>query len=201
MKLNEQVVASRKALGYTQEQLAALANVTVRTIQRIESGESVPRSFTLKAIATALNIPFELLNGGGAAEAAVQPATPSTATVHFLKLFNLSCFIYLIVPFVHFLLPVLLLRKQVGLDEGAIVNCRRIIRQQVFWVVGLQLLLLLTLFYNYLQVGVAGNRSAFIHYVWPLICMYLLNAGIILYNHFRIRSGIKNADYQALSRI
>lgn len=200
MKLNEQIVAARKALGYTQEQLAALANVTVRTIQRIESGESVPRSFNLKAIALSLNIPFESLTEATAEVPAV-PARPSAATAHFLTLFNLSCFAYLLVPFVHFLVPVLVLRKQRGLGEDAISCCRRIIRQQIFWVVGLQLLMLLTMFYNYLQVAGAGNRSAFIHYLWPCMLMYLANAAVILYNHFRIKNGFKNADYQALSGI
>src|SRR5687767_2052315 len=59
MMLHQQITTLRKNKGLTQEELAGRTGLTVRTIQRIESGESVPRSYTLKAIAQALDIPFE----------------------------------------------------------------------------------------------------------------------------------------------
>jgi transcriptional regulator with XRE-family HTH domain len=46
MTLAEKIVAARKRKGYTQEELADLAAVAVRTIQRIESGETIPRSLS-----------------------------------------------------------------------------------------------------------------------------------------------------------
>lgn len=51
----------RQKKGLTQEELASLTNVIVRTIQRMESGESRSRASTLRAIAAALEIPFETL--------------------------------------------------------------------------------------------------------------------------------------------
>jgi transcriptional regulator with XRE-family HTH domain len=36
--------------------------VSVRTIQRIESGESIPRKYTLKTVAEALGLSFEELS-------------------------------------------------------------------------------------------------------------------------------------------
>lgn len=51
----------RKARGWTQEQLAIVANVTVRTIQRLESGES-PAPETLMAVAQAFGMKAEHLN-------------------------------------------------------------------------------------------------------------------------------------------
>jgi len=46
----------RKSKGITQETLSEISGVTVRTIQRMESGQVVPHMHTLKLIAEALDI-------------------------------------------------------------------------------------------------------------------------------------------------
>jgi transcriptional regulator with XRE-family HTH domain len=45
----------RKAKGLTQEELVEKCNISVRTLQRIESGEGSPRSYTLRIIFDALD--------------------------------------------------------------------------------------------------------------------------------------------------
>jgi transcriptional regulator with XRE-family HTH domain len=50
---------ARKAKGFTQEELAELAKVNLRTIQRIENAESIPRSKTLILLCDALDIDLE----------------------------------------------------------------------------------------------------------------------------------------------
>ena len=52
----------RKQLHYSQEQLATLAGVSLRTIQRIESGHSASLE-TLKSLAAVFEIEIELLTG------------------------------------------------------------------------------------------------------------------------------------------
>ncbi len=47
--------------GITQEDLAAKTDISVRTIQRIESGDVDPRAYTLQSIAAALEVDFEVL--------------------------------------------------------------------------------------------------------------------------------------------
>ena len=49
----------RKQKGLTQEELVERCNVTVRTIQRIESGETTPRIYTIKTILNALGLDYE----------------------------------------------------------------------------------------------------------------------------------------------
>ena len=49
----------RVAKGYTQKELSELSNISVRSIQRIENGEILPRSYTLKTLAQTLEISFE----------------------------------------------------------------------------------------------------------------------------------------------
>lgn len=53
--LGKRIAELRKAKGLTQEELVEKCNINVRTLQRIESGEVMPRSYTIKTIFTALD--------------------------------------------------------------------------------------------------------------------------------------------------
>jgi transcriptional regulator with XRE-family HTH domain len=53
--LGKKIAELRKAKGLTQEELVEKCNLSVRTLQRIESGEVMPRSYTIKAIFAALD--------------------------------------------------------------------------------------------------------------------------------------------------
>jgi transcriptional regulator with XRE-family HTH domain len=48
----------RKAKGLTQEELVAKCNINVRTLQRIEAGEVIPRSYTLQSILLVLEVDY-----------------------------------------------------------------------------------------------------------------------------------------------
>lgn len=54
----EKLIETRKARGLTQEEVAKKCKITVRTIQRIESGQVTPRVYTIKAISENLGIVF-----------------------------------------------------------------------------------------------------------------------------------------------
>ena len=54
----KKLVEIRKAKGLTQEELAEKCNISVRTIQRIESGLVKPRAFTIKTISSTLGFDF-----------------------------------------------------------------------------------------------------------------------------------------------
>jgi transcriptional regulator with XRE-family HTH domain len=53
------VKEGRLAKGYTQKELSDLSNISIRSIQRIENGEIIPRSYTIKTIAEIIGVPFE----------------------------------------------------------------------------------------------------------------------------------------------
>lgn len=61
MKIGNTIKEKRLQKGMTQEELALKSDITVRTVQRIESGEVDPRSFTLQAIASALEVDYNEL--------------------------------------------------------------------------------------------------------------------------------------------
>ena len=52
--LGRKISELRKAKGLTQEELVEKCNISVRTLQRIETGEVTPRSYTIKTILAAL---------------------------------------------------------------------------------------------------------------------------------------------------
>lgn len=49
----------RLSKGLTQRELAEKSNISVRSIQRIENGDLIPRSYTLKTLAEVLELSFE----------------------------------------------------------------------------------------------------------------------------------------------
>jgi uncharacterized Tic20 family protein len=61
MTTGERIKDLRLKKGFTQEDLAAKTEISVRTIQRIENGEVDPRAYTLQTIASALEVDFESL--------------------------------------------------------------------------------------------------------------------------------------------
>lgn len=54
-ELGKYIAGLRETKGLTQEELVSKCNISVRTLQRIESGKVVPRSYTLRLIATTLD--------------------------------------------------------------------------------------------------------------------------------------------------
>lgn len=56
--LGEKILELRLAKGLTQTELADECNVSLRTIQRIEAAEVMPRSYTIKLIFDTLNFDF-----------------------------------------------------------------------------------------------------------------------------------------------
>jgi len=57
----EIIKEARQAHGYTQENLAELSKMNLRTIQRIENGENLPRSTSLRQICSVLELDIETI--------------------------------------------------------------------------------------------------------------------------------------------
>ena len=55
-KMGERLLAYRKSLGLTQEQLAEMVGVSRATIWAIETGKSIPNGYTMFQIAKALGV-------------------------------------------------------------------------------------------------------------------------------------------------
>lgn len=64
----EQIRAARALLNWTREDLAGASGVTIRTLARLESAQTIPRQTTLNALSAALEaagVEFIPENGSG----------------------------------------------------------------------------------------------------------------------------------------
>ncbi|MCW8108331.1 serine hydrolase [Alteromonas ponticola] len=97
----ERLIYQRKLKGYSQEKLADLTNVTVRTIQRVEKGEVQPQLRTVKLLAAALEIEVDDL---------LQLNDPRQESLQkkWLLLMHASPFIGFVLPLLNIFLPLFL---------------------------------------------------------------------------------------------
>lgn len=80
-ELGNKVNEIRNAKGLTQKELSNSCNVDIRTIQRIEAGEVIPRWSTLRIIAAALEIDEKVFNGNEPKE--ISPAIRQLLFISF----------------------------------------------------------------------------------------------------------------------
>jgi transcriptional regulator with XRE-family HTH domain len=190
MELHQTIVNARKRKGLTQEELAERTGVTARTIQRIESGDGTPRQYTLKAIASALDLAYDELIvtslpiETGTPALLQNEATEQEDTRHFLRLLCLSCFSYLVVPFLHFLIPAYLLKRKRATNPAVVARSKTIILSQIHWLIALHGVMLLTFIVNYLLA--ASGQGFYINYLHPVFVFYTLNMVVLLVQYFRV---------------
>jgi len=93
-ELGKRIAELRKAKGFTQEELVEKCNINVRTLQRIESGEVTPRSYTVKTIFTALDFTvYDSTNNKSESSEffrSVFSKWPGQSYLYLLDLFNLK---------------------------------------------------------------------------------------------------------------
>jgi transcriptional regulator with XRE-family HTH domain len=189
MTLPEKIINARRTLGLTQEELAVRSKLSLRTIQRIENGQSIPRMFTLRAIADALGITYGEIDPASYESEKEQNSMDVAEVTHFLRILCLSCFSYLVIPYVHFMVAQYLLGKEKRLDGTTRAFARGIIRTQLWWVVIFHLGLLVTFAVNFFLYSF-NNRTVFVNYLWIVFAAYILNLIIVSGNFFRIRAVI-----------
>ncbi|WP_290708382.1 helix-turn-helix transcriptional regulator [Flavihumibacter sp. CACIAM 22H1] len=189
MELSQKISTARKIKGLTQEELADKAAITARTIQRIESGETRPRPYTLKTLAAALDIPYEELVDhqiSTADSSDTNDILPTDREHYQLQLICISCFSYLVVPLVHFLIPAILLKKSGLQDHRLVTFARTAIRRQVYWTISLWLILFATMGYNFIRV-IYFEKTGIVNFLWPFFLLYTGNAGLIFLHLYHLK--------------
>ena len=108
--LGDKLLELRKKKGFTQEELSDLAKINLRTLQRIEKGESVPRGNTLKMLCSVLGIKMEDILDYG-----------KTEDNKYIRFFHLSVLTFIFIPLGNIIIPLILwLTKRdkiIGLNE------------------------------------------------------------------------------------
>ncbi|MEM7552371.1 MAG: helix-turn-helix domain-containing protein [Bacteroidota bacterium] len=161
----------REKLGFTQQELAEKANLSLRTIQRLEAGSSIPKGHTLKVLAEALKVDksnfLEIEEG---TDFAVEDNKEEISTLRFL---NLSVLSFIGIPYGNLIFPVLIWRRK-RQSEFIDEHGRRIINIQIIWSMCMSLALISAPF---IQKQFSLNIPLII---LVLVIGYIANAFIIL---------------------
>lgn len=188
------IIAVRKRKGLSQELLAEKSGVSLRTIQRVEQGDTTPRGYTVQALATALDVDLDVLQEQPELDATPAPVLVAAAPPalrsdpQFLQLLNLSALSFLVLPFLNIVVPLLLWRARRHDTEHVAELGRRVLGFQILWQVlsffayMLMLLahLVLARFYNVVLPGA---------FVGVMVLTYALNALTVGYYALQLRQG------------
>lgn len=120
--LSQKLKELRLRKGFSQEQLADSAQINLRTVQRIEGGETEPRGDTLKRLANALNItPDELIDWA------------EHEDNNYLVFFNLSALSFIASPLLGVLLPLALWFLKKDKIKNLNTIGKRLLNFQITW--------------------------------------------------------------------
>ena len=188
-ELAKRIKALRNRKGFSQEELSEKAGLSLRTIQRIENGETEPRGDSLKRIAVALDVSSdEVLDW------AVQE------DIGFLANLNLSALSFILFPLLGILVPLILWISKKDKIRNVNNVAKDILNFQITWT--------MILFIGYIAFGIsAGYKMKTTGYIDAgiissrmmmnlifIVTMYLYNLIFIIVNTVRINNE-KNVRY------
>ncbi len=153
----------REKLNLTQEKLAKKANISVRTIQRIEAGKEL-KGHTLEALSRALGVSRDKL--------VLNSTKREEINWSLLKLINISSMFLIFIPLTSVLFPLIITYWKKAFNPIT----KQIITIQIIWTFLLPLVILLGAF-----VGKMVNLN---NHMVPIVILLMLfgNAYIIIRN-------------------
>lgn len=184
--LSQKVKELRIRKGFSQEELAEKTGLSLRTIQRIENGETDPRGDSLQRLAAAFNVqPNDLIDWNTREDNSA------------LRILNLSALSFLIFPILGIIVPLVIWMGKRNQIKGFDKLAKEIITFQIIWNT------LVFLLYLFVMMRMTSHfyadNDGFISPTMvtePMkifIAIYLLlslcNVGMIIYNNERIRKG------------
>ncbi|MDT0677390.1 helix-turn-helix domain-containing protein [Autumnicola musiva] len=166
-KLHKRVKDLKVRQNLSQEELAVKAGLSLRTIQRIENGESVPRGDSLRKLSIALQVtPDDLIDW------------QIQEDKNVVKMLNLSQLGFLAFPILGIVIPlaIWILKK----DKTKYVDSvgKSILNFQITWTISLFSFYLLFMLNAILHIGIISMSMFFI----ILAGLYLYNLYLIIRN-------------------
>ena len=194
-ELAQKIKELRNRKGFSQEELSEKAGLSLRTIQRIENGETEPRGDTLKRIAVAFEVSSdEILDW------AVQEDKG------FLASLNLSALSFILFPLLGILVPLIIWISKKDKIKNVNNIAKDILNFQITWT--------MILFVGYIAFAIsAGYKMKTTGYIDAgiissrmmmnlifFITMYLYNLIFVIVNTVRIKNE-KNVEYYPKIRL
>lgn len=179
--LAKKVKEIRKRSGISQELLAENSGLSLRTIQRIENGETQPTGESIKRLSSALNVtPNELIDW------------QIIKDNNVLLLLNLSQLGFMAFPMLGILIPLIIWTSKKDKIKDVDRVGKSILNFQISWT--------LLLFFMILGVFIGDKLElpfnvSFAGVLLSIGGMYLINFIIVIYNTLRYHSG-KSIKYK-----
>ena len=183
----------RTRKGFSQENLSEESKLSLRTIQRIEKGETVPRGDTLIKLTQALGVtPDDLLEWADIEDKG------------YLTLMNLSALSILVQPFLGIIIPLvmwILKREKIKLvdDTG-----KKLISFQITWTLVLFIVLIIASKGSFIPINFNAISSIpilitdFSIFGLLIILLYLYNLILIILNVRKSQKGKKNKYFPSI---
>jgi transcriptional regulator with XRE-family HTH domain len=137
MELSEKLKSVRRINGLSQEGLAEISGVSIRTIQRIEKNLSIGSAYTLSALAKALNVTLTDLMPQESSN-----TLPIYVNSSLLKLLNLSALCVILIPLANIIIPAIIFWRHKG-TEAINIYGRKILSFQILWMLSTLLLMVI----------------------------------------------------------
>ena len=173
----------RNQKGMSQEILAEESGLSLRTVQRIENGESNPTGDTLKRLSNALQVnPDELIDW------------TIKEDKEYLIFLNLSALSFIFFPLLGILVPFIMWTSKKGKLKNVNKIGRELINFEITWTILLFFIPFSWFIIN--KIGLLENLT-FSTIIAFAVMMYFLNFIFITFNTFRI-SNKKDVVYYSL---
>ncbi|WP_104734370.1 helix-turn-helix domain-containing protein [Hanstruepera ponticola] len=165
----------RKQKGMSQEFLSNESGLSLRTIQRIENGETNPTGESLKRLSNALNVnPDELIDWS------------IKEDKRYLTFLNLSALTFLFFPLLGILIPFILWTSRKGKIKSINKLGKDLINFEITWT--LLLFFIPFLWFLFSKIGILESFT--LRRIFLIIgVMYIINLIFILLNTLRISNG------------
>ncbi|EAZ80160.1 helix-turn-helix domain-containing protein [Algoriphagus machipongonensis] len=182
--LGEKLKTLRLKNGFSQDELAESAGVSLRTVQRIENAEAVPRMDTIKRLFQIFGMsPEEVLDWS------------QTEDKGYLIGMNMSGLAFLLLPILGVILPLVLWMSRKDKVKGVAALGREIVNFQLTWITIYYLGLLingwvLKFLISSGDIAPSIFMSGMYINAGIKITIWLLIIGMILWNTYKVNKGM-----------
>ena len=176
-KSESRIKSLRVQVGFSQEELANKTQLSLRTIQRIENGETVPRGDSLQRISKALNFKIADLSN---------PILKEEKGI--LLLLYISALAFLIFPLLGVIFPLILWQLFKDKINHVETEGKGILKAQIYWI-SVLFIVYLYIFCSKIFHFTLGLPANF-NYKAVIIGLYMYNLIIVLFSIIQIVTGI-----------
>jgi len=181
--LSSRVKELRNRKGISQEALAEESGLSLRTIQRIENGETNPTGDTLKRLSSALNVnPDELIDW------------TIKEDKRYLTFMNLSALTFIFFPLLGIIVPFMLWTSRKDKLKNINKIARDLINFEITWTIALFFVPIILFLFT--KIGILENLSLKI-IITVVALIYFLNIMFIIFNTLRITNN-KDVVYYSI---